>query len=450
MRWTAAFVGDALGLPPGGGGEYSEISTDTRTLQPGALFVALAGERFDGHDHLERARDAGARAAIVRRGTRPLAGLHFYEVDDTLVAYGHLARARRQAITGPVVAITGSNGKTSTKEMVAAVLRIRFATHATRLNLNNLVGIPQTILAAPEGTDALVIEAGANMAGEIGRARAIIEPTVAMITNVAESHLEGFGSVEGVLQEKLALVEEVPLAVVGTDPPQLASRAKRSAQRVITAGLAGADITPATLSVAATGESTFTIDGMEVTLPLRGAHQAGNAMLAWSLVRELSLDPGSAAAALSGMVLPGGRGEVLRSGGLTIVHDAYNANPSSFRAAISTAQTMRSGRRLVFVAGSMRELGPDAGRLHQDIARRLADLAPDLLAVVGDFVPAIAPLADSLGDRLLRAADPVELGPLLASRLQGNELIFLKASRGVALERILPFLGVTTDAAHNH
>jgi UDP-N-acetylmuramoyl-tripeptide--D-alanyl-D-alanine ligase len=448
MKWSSTFVQDALGVSGGPSEGYGEISTDTRSLGVGALFVALQGERFDGHDHLARARDAGARAAVVRWGTPPVEGLHLFEVEDTLTAYGRLARARRRAIAGPVVAITGSNGKTSTKEMVAAILRTRYATQATRLNLNNLVGIPQTILAAPEGSQALVVEAGANLPGEIGQAREIIEPSIAFITNVAESHLEGFGSLAGVMEEKLALIKGVPVVVVGTEPPSLALEARARAGKVITAGLAKADVSPAEISMADNGQPSFWIDGVRVNLPLRGTHQVGNAMLAWALVRELQLDPKAAAAALSGLVLPGGRGELLYAGGFTIVHDAYNANPSSFRAAIATAEAMRPGRRLVFVAGSMRELGPEAGKLHREIAERLIALDPDILALVGDFVPAASPLGQRLGSRLITAGDPVELGPELASRLEGNELIFLKASRGVALERILPYLGVVSDASH--
>jgi UDP-N-acetylmuramoyl-tripeptide--D-alanyl-D-alanine ligase len=448
MNISSDVVSAVLEVPAGPSIEFSEISTDTRSLRPGALFVALAGERFDGHDHLLKARDAGAIAAVVRRGTPVVPGIRLFEVPDTLVAYGRLGRERRRQVKGSVVAITGSNGKTSTKEMASAVLRTRYATHATRLNLNNLVGIPQTLLAAPVGTEAMVIEAGANMPGEIAQAREIIEPSIGLITNVAESHLEGFGSVEGVLKEKLNLIEGVELAIVGTEPAALAEGARRRAKRVVTAGLRGADTSPAALSVNPAGQPSFTIDGATITLPLRGAHQAGNAMLAWSLVRELDLDRLAAAQALSSLEIPGGRGEILEAGGFTIVHDAYNANPSSFRAAIATARAMRAGRKLVFVAGSMRELGPDAPRLHREIAEGLVDLEPDLLAVVGEFVPALGASVARLGDRVLAAADPLELGPQLARRLQGGELIFLKASRGVALERILPFLGVTTGESH--
>ena len=446
MSWSSRFVAEALGLPEGPALEFSEVSTDTRTLQPGALFVALVGERFDGHDHLARARDAGASAAVVRKGTAPVAGLPLLEVDDTLKGYGRLARARRRQISGPVVAVTGSNGKTSTKEMVAAVLGTGYIVHATRLNLNNLVGIPQTILAAPAGTNALVIEAGASTPGEIARAREIIEPTVAIITNVGDSHLEGFGSRNGVMQEKLALLTDVALGVVGTDPPDLGRQARSRAKRVLTGGLKDSDVTPSSLTLDGSGRPRFTVDGVEVLLPIRGQHQAGNAMLAWALVRELSLDRKRAAEALSALTLPGGRGEVLQVGGLTIMNDAYNANPASFRTAIATAQAMRRGRRLVFIAGSMRELGKDARRFHHEIAGELAALNPDILGVVGDFVPAIQPHAEVLGARLIRASDPIALGPLLKDRLQGNELVVLKASRGVQLERILPFLGAPIEA----
>ena len=164
MEWTDAEVRSALGLDAGdAGARYSSVVTDTRQVAPGALFVALAGERFDGHAFLPAAREAGATGAVVRKGTEPVEGLRYYEVDDPLRAYGWLARHRRRRFRGPVVAVTGTNGKTSTKEMLAAVLGTRYRTHATRLNLNNLVGVPQTILECPADVEALVVE-------EIGRA----------------------------------------------------------------------------------------------------------------------------------------------------------------------------------------------------------------------------------------------------------------------------------------
>lgn len=448
MSWTSAEVRAALGLPPVGGDDqtFTAVSTDTRTLPEGALFVALAGERFDGHDHLEEALARGARGAVVRAGTPPLAGLECFEVAETVAALGWLARARRRQVGGPVVAVTGTNGKTSTKEMLAAALATRFRVHATRANLNNLIGVPLTILEAPADTDALVIEAGASVPGEIARYRQIIEPTVAVVTNVSAGHLEGFGSLDGVLAEKLSLVEGAPLAVVGTDPPALAAGARRLARRVVTAGLENAELRPQSVTLDPAGRATVATDQAKFTLPLPGRHLAANAMLVWAVAMHLRLDPRAVASALERLQVPGGRGQVVEASGLTILNDCYNANPLSFRAAIATAQAMRAGRRLVFVAGSMRELGAESPALHASVASELVALRPDLLAAVGDFVPALEPHRAELGDRLLVADDVPSLGRALAERIAEGDLVVLKASRGVALERIIPLL--TPRAAH--
>jgi UDP-N-acetylmuramoyl-tripeptide--D-alanyl-D-alanine ligase len=449
MRWTDTAVREALGLAPGAGPEaFAEIGTDTRTLGAGALFVALRGDRFDGHDHLVSAAERGATAAVVREGTPDVPGLVLYRVADTLLAYGRLARATRRGIRGPVVAIGGANGKTSTKEMVAAVLRTRYRVQATPANDNNLVGIPKSILAAPEDTEALVIEAGASVRGELARARAIIEPSVTITTNVAISHLDGFGNLEGVLEEELDLLDGVELAVVGTDPPALAEGARKRARRVLTAGLARADRVPVSVTMDSTGRPTLTVEGYRIKLPLLGQHQAANAMLAWTLAQELKLDLAAAAEGLKSLKIPGGRGDVIEAGGLTIVNDTYNANPASFLAAIATARAMRGSRRLVFVAGTMKELGPESARHHAAVAAALVGLEPDLLAAVGDFVPVLALYAEKLKGRLLTAPDAPMMGPLLKAKLRGDELVVLKASRGAALERILPYLTGQDHSIH--
>src|SRR5216110_2723088 len=244
--WTSDEVGAALGVPSPAKLKFPSISTDTRHLTPGSLFVALKGEHFDAHNFLAKAREQGATAAVVRRGTPPVPGLAFFEVDDTLEALGLLARARRRLLPEgtPVVAITGSSGKTSTKEMIRATLATRYRVHATSGNLNNLVGVPLTILAAPEDTEALVIEAGASVPGEIARLRDILEPTIAVITNVGYAHVAGFGSLDGVLREKLTLAEGTRVAVVGTDPPDLGREARRRAPTVVAGTGPDADVRP--------------------------------------------------------------------------------------------------------------------------------------------------------------------------------------------------------------
>ncbi|NNG17792.1 MAG: hypothetical protein HKM89_15060, partial [Gemmatimonadales bacterium] len=232
---------------------------------------------------------------------------------------------------------------------------------------------------------------------------------------------------------------------VGTIPPELGRAVRERAGTTLTAGLVEADVAPEQVTVGPNGRARISIDGHAFTLPNAGLHLAANAMLAWAVARALDLDLAACAGALEQVTLPGGRGEVITTGNMTIVNDAYNANPESFAAAIETARAMRGGRPLVFVAGTMRELGSRSDALHAEVMRRLVDLDPTILAVVGEFVPASASYAAELGSRLLTAADPVALGPGLAERLAGDELVFLKASRGVALERILPYLLDRTD-----
>ena len=445
MTWTAAQVAAALGIPITHAGEYGRVSTDTRQIGAGDLFVALKGDRFDAHDFLADAKGKGAAAAVVRRETPRVDGLPVFEVADTLVALGLLARARRRRLPRgyPVVAITGSSGKTSTKEMIRAVLATRYRTHATSGNLNNLVGVPLTILAAPDDTEALVVEAGASVPGEIARLRDVIEPTIAAITNVGYAHVEGFGSLEGVLREKLALVDGVAVAVVGTDPPELAREARRRTRTVVAGTGSEADVRPEAADLDDAGHPRITWGGGHaVTVPVLGFHQIENVLLALAVGREAGVDPGRAVAALAGVKIPGGRGTALERGRLTILDDTYNANPASLAWAVRFAHWLagRRGRPLAVVVGSMLELGDESDRLHAAAAREIAALEPALIGAVGAFVPAFAPLSSVLGARLVTAPDAAALGPKLATALKGDEIVLLKASRGVALERVLPFL----------
>ena len=301
--WSEGQVRDALGLTASSSAAqevvFSGVATDSRAIQSGALFVALQGERFDGHDYLASVAQAGALGAIVRRGTPAVPPLRLFEVEDPLRAFGALARAKRRTLKGPVIAVTGTNGKTSTKQMLAAVLGTRYQTYATRANLNNLIGVPQTILEAPAGTEALIVEAGANLPGEIARYREIIEPTITIVTNAVAGHLEGFGSLGGVVEEKLSLTQGVPLAIVGVDPPALGEGARVRARRVRTAALSRADLVPDQVSLDDSARPLISIAGQTIRLGARGLHQADNAVRVWAVVQELGLDPGNAARALA-------------------------------------------------------------------------------------------------------------------------------------------------------
>ncbi|HWO89745.1 MAG TPA: UDP-N-acetylmuramoyl-tripeptide--D-alanyl-D-alanine ligase, partial [Gemmatimonadales bacterium] len=363
FSWSAARVREALGLP---GAEwdhaYSGISTDTRTLREGELFVALKGERFDAHDLLGDARAAGVGGAVVRSGTPRWPGMDWFEVDDTLKALGDLAAFRRRHFKGPVVAITGSNGKTSTKELVAAALGPKYVVHKSRQNLNNLVGVPLTVLAAPEEATALVVECGASEVGELGRMREIVSPDVGVVTMVGAGHLEGFGGPEGVMAEKVSLLRGVATAVVGVEPPSLPARSRGEAKRVISAGLSGADWYAEEVSLDEQGRARFRARGVEVRLPLRGRHMVHNALIALAVAEVLGVPLEAAAAALEAVNIPGGRSEVVEVEGVTVINDCYNSNPQSLAAALELATAIRRGRRLIVAVGTMRELGEASER----------------------------------------------------------------------------------------
>jgi UDP-N-acetylmuramoyl-tripeptide--D-alanyl-D-alanine ligase len=444
--WTSTRVSQVLGTREPARGTYARVSTDTRQLAPGDLFVALRGDRFDAHDFLPQAKAAGAAAAVVRRGTPPVPGLPAFEVADTLAALGLLARARRRLLPGgaPVVAVTGSSGKTSTKEMIRAALAVRWRVHATAENLNNLVGVPLTILAAPDDTEALVVEAGASLPGEIAALRDIIEPTIAVVTNVGLAHLEGFGTVERLLQEKASLLDGAPVAVVGNTPALVAEARRRARKVVVPARDELGEVHPDKVEFDDAGHPVLHWMGAAAALPVLGLHQVDNAMIALAVAREAGVEPQAAVAGLRAVRLPPGRGSLVSLGSLTIIDDSYNANPDSVLAALETAMSYAATRRrpLAVVLGSMLELGAESARLHAFVAGELMSFlpAPAVVAAVGEFVPAFERHRQALGDRLITAPDAETLGPLLKAALRGNEIVLLKASRGVALERVLRHL----------
>jgi UDP-N-acetylmuramoyl-tripeptide--D-alanyl-D-alanine ligase len=439
--WTHDRVADALSSMspvnlPRGDNIFGRVWTDTRTIQRGDLFVALVGERFDAHDFLAAAVTSGAAGVVVSRieAVRDL-GVPVFEVADTLVALGALGTFRRRAWGKPVVAVAGTNGKTSTKELIRAALGSMLDVHATSGNLNNLIGVPLTLLAIPDDADVAVVEMGTNQPGEVARLRAIVEPNLTVITSVAEEHLEGLGDLAGVLREELASVDGVSVAVVPAAQPEIGDGAKSRARRVVTAGLESGDLCATAWSVEADGCGKMNVDGTAVDVPLRGVHNLRNAVLALAVARELGVGVTDAARGISAMAAPPMRVNWQQLGAVTLINDAYNSNPGSARAAIELLEQAGRGRQRVAVLGTMLELGPPGPRLHDEVARTALSAGIELIAVIGEFASALARVAP--GDpRVIAAGDVDSLWSQLASRLAPNAVILLKGSRGMRLERL--------------
>jgi UDP-N-acetylmuramoyl-tripeptide--D-alanyl-D-alanine ligase len=448
--WTDRAVRDALTL--GGTGSdvaYSGVSTDSRDVGDGQLYVALVGDRFDGHDFVADALSRGARGAVVSHrwstnvGDRTSAPL--YRVDDTLVALGALAAHRRRAITAPVVGITGSSGKTTTKDLTAAALGTAKRVYATRGNRNNRVGLPLTLLAVPSGAEAIVLEMGTNEPGEIHTLAQIARPDIGVVTTVGESHLEKLGSVEGVLEEKLDLLRNLAQGgrcLVGDEPALLAERAAGLCARLRVAGWserADADLRPENARADAAGRYRFDWRGAPVSLQLVGRHAAADAMLAMAIAELLGVSPAEAARGVSGAETHALRGEIRRLGSLTLVVDCYNSNPQSARAALDLLAAQEAARR-VAVLGSMLELGTESDRLHDDVLGAALGRGFDLVVATGRFAQAAGRMGATGRPDVIAAGDWQSAYPILRERLEGGEVVLLKASRGIALEGILPLL----------
>jgi UDP-N-acetylmuramoyl-tripeptide--D-alanyl-D-alanine ligase len=456
--WTFDRIADALESHamtrlPRGPHRLGRVSSDTRSLQSGDLFVALAGERFDAHDFLRDATKAGAAAVVVSRAEAATSlGVPAFVVDDTRAALGALGRYRRRAWNGPIVGVVGTNGKTSTKELVRAALGSRLEVHATHLNLNNLVGVPQTLLAIPDDADVAVIEMGTNQPGEIAALRAIAEPTIVVVTSIAEEHLEGLGDLQGVMREEMAACDGVAVAIVPSAQPDVVAEARKRARRVVAVGLEGGDLPVTSWSLDAEGRGSLSVDGAgsDIVVPLRGVHNLRNAMLALAVARELGVSLEDGARGMGRMTAPPMRSNVEQIGRMLLINDAYNSNPGSARAALELLAHAggrdASHRQRIAVLGTMLELGPTTPQLHDEIARAALAAKIDLIVGVGEYAAALQRIG-APADRVLSAGDADAVWPQLASRLAPDAIILLKGSRGVRLERLVPLVTTWAKAA---
>lgn len=439
-RIAAALKDQLTASAPRGSTEVRGITTDTRKIGKGDVFLALKGERFDGHDYLRDAVRDGASAVIVSRAPKLTAlSVPIYEVRDTLVALGVLANYWRRAWGKTIIGVAGSNGKTSTKDLLKAALGRAYSVHATTGNLNNRVGVPLSLLGLPADADLGVIELGTSLPGEVAMLRDIAQPDIALVTSIAEEHLEGLGDLAGVLREEAAAYDGVAVGIAPSAQPEIAEAARRKAKRVVVAGLdATADLKPDRWEIAPDGLGMIEIGGVTIKPPVRGLHNLRNAMLALAVARECGVSYQDAAEGIAAMPQPKMRVAWEQVGNVTLINDAYNANPGSTRAAIELLQGTGTGRQRVIVLGTMRELGAASEQCHADIAVLALASGADIVAGIGEFAPALEKRKDH--DRVITASDVEDLWPQLQGRLKRDAIILLKASRGVQLERLVPHL----------
>jgi UDP-N-acetylmuramoyl-tripeptide--D-alanyl-D-alanine ligase len=442
------------------------VSTDSRAVEPGSLFVALKGLARDGHGYIAAAAARGAAAAVVGRNRG--AAIDRIEVDDPLEALGRIARhhTRRLRAKNSVstIAVGGAVGKTTTKELTAAAARALFGdTLATAGNLNNLIGVPLTLLGLEENHQAMVIECGTNSPGEIARLAAIVEPDVAMVLNAEIEHTEGLGTPEGVADEESALFGGAKNAIVTwAEDPLLMDRLPRSGIRTILFGTtAKADVRMARRTITAQGRSKVRIELLpgitaagtpaHIDLELRllgpaGALNASAAIAAVAGIAPLHRDQLPRIAAALGAVEPvAGRLVLKQAGSIRVLDDTYNANPSSVRVALQTARELadQTGARLIVALGDMLELGALSRELHIETINQVIAARPAAVVLVGPEMTAAAPARSGGSLHPAIAPDSIAATPMVRALLRDGDLLLVKGSRGIAMERV--FEGLDQD-----
>jgi UDP-N-acetylmuramoyl-tripeptide--D-alanyl-D-alanine ligase len=425
----------------------SSVSIDSRTLAPGALFVAIAGPRFDGHQFLAQAKERGAVAALVHRDVDG-AGLPVLRVDDTTRALADLARAVRGAAAVPVAAITGSAGKTTTKEMTAGLLRTRGAVLKTEGNLNNQYGLPLTLLRLTPEHRFAVLELGMSAAGELRELTAIARPDAAVITLVAPVHLEFFASLDAIADAKAEILEGLGpdgVAVLNGDDPLVRRVGRRHSGRVVWFGRDRAfDVSAEHWRGTVHGmRFDLHLDGrsVDVALPFAGPHHLTNFLAAAAVARHFGLDAESIAAAAPSLVPAAHRGQVRRlRENVTLLDDCYNSNPVAVDAAVTALSLSAPGRRVAFL-GDMRELGDTSEALHREVGRKVGPRL-DVLAAVGPLAAAFLAGARE-GERVpsgLFAFPDAAAAAAAVDLVQPGDSVLVKGSRGVKLEAVVDAL----------
>jgi UDP-N-acetylmuramoyl-tripeptide--D-alanyl-D-alanine ligase len=429
-----------------GSGEtvIERISTDSRTIKPGELFVALRGENFDAHDFLAQVVERGAAGAIVSRDSPSKLPAKFaiLRAADTLVAYQNLASHYRKSLLLKVLAITGSNGKTSTKDFVASILGRAFRVTKTEGNFNNHVGLPRTILEANRDHEVAVWELGMNHRGEIAALSKIAAPDAAIITNIGIAHIEFMGSREAIAEEKGALAESISpsgFLILNADDEWSASVAKRTRTRVIFAGINAGTVRAIDVEQSPVG-SEFTIieeaHRVRAQLPVPGLHMVQNAVLAVAAGRAFGVSLEDCAAGLAAAPLTKARLQVREIHGVQFIDDSYNANPDSMKAALRTLIELDADGKRIAVLGKMLELGSESERGHREVGETAAALGVDHLIAVDNET--IARAAQNAGlENTAIAKDAGDAAEMVSEIASAGDLVLIKGSRSARMERVL-------------
>lgn len=427
---------------------FTSVDTDTRQIQAGSLFVAFKGETFDGHAFVLDAIQKGAAGAVVSdvRDEFRTAGVPIYVVANTLTAYQELARFHRRRFQIPVVAVTGSVGKTTTRNMIATVLSQKLKVLQTEKNFNNEIGLPKTLLQLTPAHEACVVEMGMRGLGQIAALAAIAEPTIGVVTNVGKSHIELLGSQENIAKAKCELVralDEQGIAILNQDDPFVAAMADCCRGKVV--GYSVKENAPVWADRISASEKGihFTCHSFdqvfELTVPVIGLHNVYNALAAVAVGRVLGVREHAVKKGLAEYRGVPMREEIIRLGAYTFINDAYNANPASMGEAVRTLANLTKGRKIA-VLGGMLELGDWAPREHQAIGRAVAAAGIDVLITLGELGQYIAEAAQGAGMKdVYTVTDHAGAAQVLQSLLRPGDTVLLKASRGFAMEKILPY-----------
>lgn len=432
-----------------------KVSTDSRTIKPGELFVALRGENFGGHDFIEAGAKAGATGALVDLNWAGSVPNNFalLRATDTLQAYQTLAANYRRSLALKVLAITGSNGKTSTKDFAASVLGRRFRVTKTEGNFNNHVGLPRTILEATSEDEVAVWEIGMNHPGEIAALSKIAAPDAAIITNIGVAHIEFMGSREAIAVEKGALAEAIETqgtVILNADDPHSEGIAARTRAKVVSAGTRGGAVRAIEIRQSADGSEFTIVEGAHrcrAQLPVAGTHMVQNALLAVAAGRAFGLSLEECAAGLAAAPLTKARLQIKEIGGVQFLDDSYNANPDSMKAALRTLVELDAEGRRIAVLGEMRELGAESERGHREIGEAAATLGVDQLITIGDAAELIAEGARTAGlDKVSSARSTSEAARLLREMAEPGDLVLIKGSRAARTEEVIEQFGSQNSA----